>query len=236
MDFARATLTISRQLLKPGREPVFGSLKRERPRVVDLAPETVARLKTHRRTQAELKLRNRTVYHDLGLVFAKEWGDLYGREDSLGLPLQSNNLGQREYARVITAAGVKRITFHGLRHTSATLLLIDGEPVHVVSARLGHKDITTTLRIYAHVLPTHGQAAALRLSGVLYGVRDQSVINPKGEGVETPTKSGDSDDWCGREDSTGLVRRVSAGPAEARFLRESPRFVFSRPVPFPPRR
>ena len=69
-----------------------------------------------------------------------------------------------------------------------------------MSARLGHKDITTTLRIYAHVLPTHGQAAARRLSGVLYGVRDQSVINPKGEGVETPTKSGDSDDWCGRED------------------------------------
>jgi hypothetical protein len=54
-----------------------------------------------------------------------------------------------------------------------------------------HASITTTLRIYAHVLPTHGQAAARRLSGVLYGVRDQSVINPKGEGVETITKSGD---------------------------------------------
>ena len=158
-------------------------------------------MKTHRRTQAELKLRNRTVYHDLGLVFAKEWGDLYGREDSLGLPLQSNNLGQREYARVITAAGVKRITFHGLRHTSATLLLIDGEPVHVVSARLGHQDITTTLRTYAHVLPTHGPAAARRLSGVLYGVRDQSVINAGGEEAETPIESGESDEWCGREDS-----------------------------------
>lgn len=63
-----------RQLLKPGRQPVFGTPKRERPRVVDLAPETVARLKSHRRAQAELKLRNRTAYHDLGLVLAKEGG------------------------------------------------------------------------------------------------------------------------------------------------------------------
>jgi hypothetical protein len=38
-------------------------------------------------------MRNRTAYHDLGMVFAKEWGDLHGREDSLGLPLQSNNMG-----------------------------------------------------------------------------------------------------------------------------------------------
>jgi integrase len=134
VDLTHATVTITRQLLKPGIQPVFGTPKRDRSRVVDLAPETVARLKIHRRAQTELKLRNRTAYHDLGLVFAKEWGDLHRREDSLGLPLQSNNLGQREFAPVIKAAKVRPITFHGLRHTSATLLLINGEPVHVVSA------------------------------------------------------------------------------------------------------
>jgi hypothetical protein len=74
-----------RQLLKPGRQPVFGTPKRERPRVVDLAPETVARLKSHRRAQAELKLRNRTAYHDLGLVLAKEWGTCTAARIPLGV-------------------------------------------------------------------------------------------------------------------------------------------------------
>ena len=105
----------------------------------------------------------------MALVFAKEWGDLHGRADSLGLPLQSNNLGQREFARVLKAANVRRITFHGLRHTSATLLLKAGVAAHVVQRRLGHKRIGITLGIYAHVLPSMQQDAARRLGGLLYG-------------------------------------------------------------------
>jgi integrase len=55
--------------------------------------------------------------------------------------LQLNNLGQREYATLIKAANVRRIKFHGLRHTCATLLLQAGEPIHVVSERLGHSKV-----------------------------------------------------------------------------------------------
>jgi integrase len=169
VDLEAGTVTFVRQLVKPGREPEFGPVKNGVPRTVDLADETVELLKTHRRCQAELKMRNRTAYHDLGLAFAKEWGDLHGREDSLGLPLQSNNIGQREFARVLKAANVKKITVHGLRHTSATLLLKAGVPAHVVQRRLGHKRIEITLSIYAHVLPSMQQDAAKRLGALLYG-------------------------------------------------------------------
>ena len=93
------------------------------------------------------------------LVFAKEWGHLHGREDSLGIPLQANNFGQREFARVIKAAALRPITLHGLQHTSATLLLKAGVPPQVVQQRLGHKRIET-LGIYAHVLPSMQQDAA----------------------------------------------------------------------------
>ena len=97
-------MTFVRQLVKLGRKPEFGPIKNDKPRTVGLGPETVALLREHKRMQAELKMRNRVSYHDLGMVFAKEWGDLHRREDSLGLPLQSNNSGQREFARIIKAA------------------------------------------------------------------------------------------------------------------------------------
>jgi integrase len=42
-------------------------------------------------------------------------------------------------------------TPHWLRHTHATALLLSGVPAHVVSRRLGHADIQTTLSTYAHV-------------------------------------------------------------------------------------
>ncbi|MFE2849483.1 tyrosine-type recombinase/integrase [Streptomyces scopuliridis] len=42
-------------------------------------------------------------------------------------------------------------TPHWFRHSHATALLLSGVPVHVVSRRLGHADVQTTLNTYAHV-------------------------------------------------------------------------------------
>jgi integrase len=54
-------------------------------------------------------------------------------------------------------------------HTSATLLLGAGVPVHVAAARLGHRDGTVTLSTYAHSLPNLQQDAAARLGQLLHG-------------------------------------------------------------------
>jgi len=169
LDMARACVTVQRQLLKSGQEPVYGPVKNNRPRTIDLAAETIDLLKKHRRHQAALKLRNRPYYHDHGLIFAKEWGELRKGRGTLGEPLQVNNLGQREYIRLIAAAGVKSIKFHGLRHTCATLLLSAGVPQKVVQERLGHQNIATTLDIYAHVLPSMQREAARKLAALLHG-------------------------------------------------------------------
>lgn len=69
----------------------------------------------------------------------------------------------------MNAAKVKRITFHGMRHTCATLLLQAGEPVHVVSQRLGHARVETTWETYAHVLPDMQQQAAATMGTLLHG-------------------------------------------------------------------
>jgi integrase len=90
--------------------------------------------------------------------------DLFAREAYLGHPLQANNLGERSFTRLITAANLRRIKFRGIRHTSAMLLLLGGEAVHVVSQRLGHRDVRTTLNTYAHVLPDAQPVAADRFA------------------------------------------------------------------------
>ena len=83
------------------------------------------------------------------------------------MPLKWNNIGTREWARVIKAADVKRIKFHGTRHTCATLLLGAREPVHLVAQRLGHAKVITTLEVYAHALPSLQRETARTIGGLL---------------------------------------------------------------------
>lgn len=90
------------------------------------------------------------MWPDHGLVFT----------DADGQPPHPDTLSGA-FDRVVTGAPVPRITLHGLRHTHATILLAAGTPVKVVSERLGHRDVTTTLNYYGHVVPgIQGQAAA----------------------------------------------------------------------------
>lgn len=48
--------------------------------------------------------------------------------------------------------GVVRISFHGLRHTHASILLYEGASVMSVAKRLGHSKIDTTQRFYLHLI------------------------------------------------------------------------------------
>jgi integrase len=54
-----------------------------------------------------------------------------------------------------------------MRHTYATLAILSGIPVHVVSQSMGHADISTTLRTYSHVLPQQRKELASRMGSLL---------------------------------------------------------------------
>ena len=168
VDLEIATVSVVEQLIKPGSKPVFGPTKNGLNRTIQVSPKTVELLRVHRKSQNELKFRNGKHYHDRGLVFAKQWNQMNRSKQSLGDPLQMNNLGQREFADAIEAAVIRRIKFHGLRHTCATLLLKARIPVHVVSQRLGHKSVDITMNIYAHVLPSMQDEAAAEMGAILY--------------------------------------------------------------------
>lgn len=66
-------------------------------------------------------------------------------------------------------AGLPSIRFHDLRHTAATLMLLQGINPKVVSERLGHASVAITLDRYSHVLPSMQRDAAEVLGRALFG-------------------------------------------------------------------
>ena len=60
------------------------------------------------------------------------------------------------------------ITFHGLQHTHATLLISQVLDVRTVSNRLGHAQTSTTLNIYAHSFAKMDREASDKLDNLLY--------------------------------------------------------------------
>ena len=136
----------------------FGPVKNTVPRTIDISEETVKRLRSHKAYQTECKLKYGDMYSDFGLVFSRE----------SGMPLSLTNLN-RYFEAHRRNVDVRKITFHGLRHTCATLLLMSGHSPKVIQERLGHKKIEMTLNTYTHVLPSMQQAAADTLGDILHG-------------------------------------------------------------------
>ena len=67
----------------------------------------------------------------------------------------------------LRGAGLKAIRPHDLRHTHASLLLLNRVPMLVVSRRLGHAKIQTTIDKYGHLLPSSDPEAAAQFEGII---------------------------------------------------------------------
>ena len=99
------------------------------------------------------------------------FGDLEGAHRN---PEHVSRQFARDVERCQLALGTEAappIRLHDLRHTHATLLLLDREPVHVVSQRLGHASLVITMTVYAHVLPGSQREAADRFAALVSGVK-----------------------------------------------------------------
>ncbi|CAI3237715.1 MAG: tyrosine-type recombinase/integrase [Clostridium sp.] len=69
-------------------------------------------------------------------------------------------------ALIISLAGLRIGEMCGLRHTHATILLLKGENIKVISERLGHKSTKITWDTYSHVLPSMKKQTADLLDDV----------------------------------------------------------------------
>ena len=73
------------------------------------------------------------------------------------------------FHRHLARAGLAQRRFHDLRHSCATLLLVQGVSPRVVMEVLGHSEVGMTLNTYSHVIPELRRDAADRMDNVLMG-------------------------------------------------------------------
>jgi integrase len=108
-----------------------------------------------------------------------------------GLPLDPDNLIKRGFYPALDRAGLRRIRFHDLRHTYASLLIYQGENIKFIQSQLGHASAKTTLDRYGHLMPNLENDAAWRLDKTVFGSFVRKLLeNPVSEGFspknETP--------------------------------------------------
>ncbi|MCZ6563068.1 MAG: site-specific integrase [Deltaproteobacteria bacterium] len=70
-----------------------------------------------------------------------------------GRQLESANLRNRVFYRLLDTAGLRRVRFHDLRHSFATLLIQGGKSLAYVRDQLGHSSIKITVDTYGHLVP-----------------------------------------------------------------------------------
>lgn len=142
------TVTRDRDL----KERIGHTTKTGTPRRVGIAPATVAALRRHLQDVRQRRLAS-VAWQDQGLVFPNSSGGI-ARTNRLRCHLDEE----------IAGLGLPRLAMHGLRHTNATLLLQAGVPITVVAQRLGHKRVSMTLDVYAHVLDEMDRAVVVTVS------------------------------------------------------------------------
>lgn len=82
-----------------------------------------------------------------------------------GRQLDPSNL-RKVFQSLLTAAKLRRIRFHDLRHTFASLLIQPGESLAYIRDQLGHHSIQITVDTYGHLVPGGNRQAVDRLDDV----------------------------------------------------------------------
>jgi integrase len=151
LDFEKATLSISKNRTRIGKTVIEQDSTKggDGKRIVQIDSDTLRLVRDHRRRQIEERMKAGSLWQEANYIFTQE----------NGLPLDPSTPYQL-FKKTAKRLGLRSESLHSIRHLHATELLNSGVGVHLVKDRLGHSDISTTLRIYAHIRPEQKQEVA----------------------------------------------------------------------------
>lgn len=125
-------------------------------RTLPLPDRVLATLKAAKARQAAERLALGAAYRSGAYVVSNEIGNPY-----------SPAVLSRYWRDALKAAGIRHIKLHAARHTCATLMHLQGVPVAVIAAWMGHKDASLTMRLYARSQDDALKAAGATLDRVV---------------------------------------------------------------------
>ena len=171
VNFLRRTVTVSETINEVGSVIVHGEPKTAASgRTVSVPPMVIEELAAHLSRRASV-----------------DRGDLVFTSPN-GQPLRRKHFRNRVWLPAISEAGFEDLTFHGLRHSAAGLMIQLGTHPRVIQKRLGHSSIRTTMDVYGSV-PEDVDSEVIEGLDALLDVerRDQSAV--KSQNGETPDRT-----------------------------------------------
>ena len=171
IDLQAGTISVSKsfQLIK-GREVITAPKTKKSCRVVPIPPTMTVGLKNYEKS-------------------------FYGLQPTDRLFPFTKSYFHKQMEAGCQAAKMEKIRLHDLRHSHASMLIHMGVPILLVSERLGHENVETTLQTYGHLYPTQTTEALERMdsmmTGDLGGPRKAQGNGAAPEGEEDPEEAGD---------------------------------------------
>lgn len=86
-----------------------------------------------------------------------------------GKPMDAVNMLKVYFYPTLRRSGLPKIRFHDLRHTYASLLILQGEHPKYIQSQMGHSSINVTMDIYGHLMKATNQDSAKKLGAIVFG-------------------------------------------------------------------
>lgn len=150
IDFEKKTLQVKRSIYKIAGEKAQEKLPKSKNgiRSMSIPQRLCDTLLEYKKYQDSYKAFFEDQWQENGYIFTEATGLVMNPQTPT-----------KQFSKFLKRHGIRKLKFHGLRHTSATLLLSSGCDIKTVSQRLGHADIDTT-GIYVHALEKCDKTAA----------------------------------------------------------------------------
>ena len=159
IDFVHCSISVNKSTARVGHEQITKSPKTKKSnREIVLPNFIIDMLKKYRIEQTKYRLSIGDQWQGNDYLFI-QWN---GKQMDLSTPYHTFKKIIKNYNKTVKKKELMlpNIPLHGLRHTSATLLISQNVDVRTVSNRLGHAQTSTTMNIYSHQLEEMDKLAA----------------------------------------------------------------------------